>query len=679
MKWRIFILGFDAMSPKIIEKLVRKNVLPNFKKLMENGTFSKVLPVIPAQTPENWTTIATGAWPGTHGITMWGRHDYGEPVTERKADEAMSSNLCKAEYLWEAAGRQGLKSVIFYFVGYPPTTDKAIYVDWFWRPGAYYFEICRAICYLNYIPKKTLDSAPEKVRGTISHMLSKLDSKKMKDLIRFLTKDDGIFVNFRRAEGWVNIPESKSAPLEAEVLVEPKAEGKGVLYYALLLDIDGEGYNVCLLSKEKDGDKALCKLREGEWSEWFIEKFEIENSEKIGTVRFKLIELSRDGSKFRLYRSQVYPIYGFTHPPELSKELVDKFGPYINEAATKLFFKGLIDEKTWIEEMEYQTTWCANASKYLMDKYDAKIFIMHWHLLDTVQHNTLGLADPSVKIENLAARNEATHILELSYQIADNFIGKFMKFLDEQTYLMVISDHGNVPDRKRHSIARALAEKGLICVERGADGKERINWAKSKVFVDLTNIYVNLKSRYSDGIVDDSEYEEVRKEVIDALRSCKDRDGEYVVLFALRREDAPLIGLWGPHVGDVVFVYSQGFTWGTEDLRSDSVDVVGAHHGPQPPTAETDLASNFAALFIVGPGIKRGYVRPVDFMGPVQQVDIAPTISYLLGIDPPKHSQGRILYDILEGWDISEMRRERKPLRFPKALTPIKGDVTDII
>ena len=75
----------------------------------------------------------------------------------------------------------------------------------------------------------------------------------------------------------------------------------------------------------------------------------------------------------------------------------------------------------------------------------------------------------------------------------------------------------------------------------------------------------------------------------------------------------------------------------------------------------------------------RGYVRPIDFMGPVQQVDIAPTISYLLGIDPPKHSQGRILYDMLEGWDISEMRRERKPLRFPKALTPIKGDVTDII
>ncbi|NIM45904.1 MAG: hypothetical protein GTO54_09830, partial [Nitrososphaeria archaeon] len=62
----------------------------------------------PAQTPENWTTIATGSMPGTHGIAVWGRHSYGQPITEKHGEEAMSSNLCKAEYLWEAAERQGL-------------------------------------------------------------------------------------------------------------------------------------------------------------------------------------------------------------------------------------------------------------------------------------------------------------------------------------------------------------------------------------------------------------------------------------------------------------------------------------------------------------------------------------------------------------------------------------------
>ncbi|MCD6509626.1 MAG: alkaline phosphatase family protein [Thermoprotei archaeon] len=658
MSKRVFILGLDAMSPKIVERFVKEGSLPNFKKLMENGAFSKALPAIPAQTPENWTTIATGTWPGTHGITMWGRHDYGEPVTERKADEAMSSNLCRAEYLWEAAGRQGLRSVVFYFVGYPPTTDKAVHVDWFWRPGDYYFEICRAACYLNYIPER-VKAVIKRGRRTLRGMAS--------------------LVEFKRAEGWINLPESKSPPLEAEISIEPKFEGKAITYYVLLLDTQGKGYDTCLIAKEKDGKKALCTLRPGEWSNWFEEEFEIEGTKKIGTVRFKLIELSEDGTRFRLYRSQVYPVYGFTHPPELSKELVDKFGPYVNEAITKFFLVGLVDEKTWVEEMEYQITWISRAAKYLMDKYDASIFIMHWHLLDTLQHFVLALADPEGGIEDEAMRKEGMRLLRLGYQIADKLVGEFLKFVDDRTYLVVVSDHGNVPDRKRYSIVKALAEKGLVCVEKGPDGREVVNWAKSKVFVDLTNVYVNLKSRYANGVVDDSEYEEVRRQVIDALRSCKDQDGEYAVLFALKREDAPLVGLWGPHAGDVVFVYSQGFTWGTEGFEPGSVKVVGAHHGPQPPTAETELASNYAGLFIIGPGIKKGYVRPLEFMGPTQLVDVAPTVSYLLGIKPPKHSQGRILYDFLEGWDVSEMKRERKPLKFPKALTPIKGDVTDLV
>ena len=226
---------------------------------------------------------------------------------------------------------------------------------------------------------------------------------------------------------------------------------------------------------------------------------------------------------------------------------------------------------------------------------------------------------------------------------------------------------------------KALAERGLVCIEKGENGKERVNWKKSKVFIDLTNVYVNLKSRYVDGIVDDSEYEKIRNEVIDVLRSCKDDEGNYVVLFALKREDAPLVNLWGPHVGDVVFVYSQGFVWGTEPMEPRCEVRGGANHGCQPSTAETEFSSNYATFFIIGPGIKKGYRRPIDFLGPVQLVDIAPTVSYLLGIPPPRHSQGRILYDFLEGWDVSEMERKGEPIKRKRELPPLKGDVTDLI
>jgi len=650
---KIFVLGLDALSPKILTTLIKKGSLPNFKRLLEIGGFSKALPAVPAQTPENWTTIATGAWPGTHGIAVWGRHDYGQPVTQKFAEEAMSSNLCKAEYLWEALGRQGLRSVLLYFVGYPPTTDKVIYIDWFWKPGDFYFEICNAMCYSNYIPE-SLKEAPRRA-------------------LAYFTK-----IKFKRAQDWKNLPKSELEPLEAKIEVKPKMEGSGVKYYILLIGSKNKGYDKCLLCKERDALKAVCTLRSGEWSPWFKEGFIVKGKQIVGTVRFKLIELAKDASKFKLYRSQVYPIKGFTYPPEIGEELVDNFGPYVNEAVARLFFVGLVDEATMIEELRYQINWIAKAAKYLMEKSNASLFIMHWHLLDLLQHRVLGLVDPRGGMYDPNKAEEAWRILELCYRLADELIGKFMEFLDENTYLIVVSDHGNVPNRKKHSIVNALAKKGLIVVEE-VNGEKRINWSKSKVFIDLTNVYVNLKSRYKGGIVEDSEYEKVRNKVLEILRELKDEDGEYVVAFALKREDAVMIGLWGEHVGDIVFAYSLGFTWGHRELFEGTLRVGGANHGPQIPTAETELSSNYGTFIIAGPNIKKGYIRPVEFLGPVYLVDIAPTIAYILNVNPPRHNQGRILYDFFEGWDISEVKRKRIPLEFPKLTVPIKGDVTDIV
>ena len=647
---RVFVIGLDALIPTLVEKFAKDGTCPNFRKIIENGGFSKALPVIPAQTPENWTTIATGAYPGTHGIAVWGRHDYGEPVTEKHGDEAMSSNLCKAEYLWEAAASQGLRSVLLYFIGYPPTkdtADKVIFVDWFWRPGKYYFEICSAACYVTEEEKKHAAKQDESL----------------------------ITVKLEEAEGWANIPQGQDSPLETTIKVQPNAGGTGVTYHALTLK-EKQGYSKLILAKEKDYSKALCVLKLGEWSPWFKETFTVQGERKVGTVRFKLVKLSRDGKQMLLYRSQVYPVSGFTHPPEISKELVEKFGPYINEAAGHLFIKKrLIDEETMVEELEYQIEWIAKAAKYLMDKYEASIYMMHWHFIDTLQHFVLGLADPQGGKYSPETAEEAWRLLRLGYKLADKLVGKFLEYLDDETYLIVVSDHGNAPNRKRYSIIKPLAEKGLIKIEE-ENRVKRINWAESKIYIDLTNIYVNLKSRYPNGTVEDTEYEKIRNQVIDTLRSLKDQDGEYVIALALKREHAPLIGLWGKHVGDIVFAYSPGYTWGHLTIDSGPTKVGGANHGPQIPTAETEISSNYATFIITGKNIKKGYKRPTNFLGPIHLTDIAPTISHILGIKPPRHSQGKILHDFFQDWDISQAKRPKTPLKFPTK-APITGDVTD--
>ena len=316
---RVFVVGIDALNPKLLLKLVEDGELPNFKMLVEIGGFSKALSALPAQTPENWTSIATGAWPGTHGIATWGRRFPNVPVTEYFGDESMSSNLCRAEYLWEALARRGLKSVLLNFVGYPPTTDKTVHIDWFWRPGRWYFEICSVACYLSRDSLKDLTNAGAPVKRMLEQALLvpvEITSK---------------------TEGWRSLPESKSQPLSFRMILRPVRQGKDVTFEGLLIDEKGEGYDTLLICKEKDPEKALCRLKTGHWGS-FYEEFEVKGKKHIGAVRLKLVELSPDGARLKIYRSQVHPTSEFVHPPEVGEELTDRFGPYINEAVERFIY-----------------------------------------------------------------------------------------------------------------------------------------------------------------------------------------------------------------------------------------------------------------------------------------------------------------------------------------------------
>ncbi|OON41777.1 hypothetical protein BTJ39_01035 [Izhakiella australiensis] len=121
------------------------------------------------------------------------------------------------------------------------------------------------------------------------------------------------------------------------------------------------------------------------------------------------------------------------------------------------------------------------------------------------------------------------------------------------------------------------------------------------------------------------------------------------VSIALTREDAAGIGFWGDCAGDVVFAYNTGFVWGVSRGGEDicPVEVPGANHGPQKPTAQTAMASNYGALLAFGAGIRQGYYRNRQQLGPYKMVDPAATIAHLLGLD---HSSldGRVMHDLLD-------------------------------
>ncbi len=656
---RALIIGLDGMDPKFVRRFSEEGRLPNMSRLIRRGAFGRLVSVPPAQTPANWTSIATGAWPGTHGVVMWGDHVPGELPANVHRPEAMSSNICTAEYLWEAAARAGEGSVLMNFVGYPPTTKGVVHIDWFQSPGAYFFEVAPAQGFRSY------DAG-----GRI------------------------VPLELTRAREWKNLPASGRPALEARLEVVTKERGKPVTYHALVL-AGRKGYDRVLLSRTKDAKRALATLRPGQWSDWLGETFHLDlpdvgKKRRRGALRWKLLELSADGKRLWLYHPHVVAQDEFVSPKSVGRQLVERFGPYINEPAWGSYTGGLCDETTCREEFGYFARWVGRAARYLMRRRGTALYVQQLHLLDHLNHHYLQYVDPFAAGYSPEREAEGWQKMRMAYELADVMVGEVSKAAGDDTVILVVADHADTPNRRSVNLVKRFMDKGWLAVKKLPNGRYDYDYTKTKLYFDQLHLYVNLKGREPTGVVDPSDYDQLREAVIDELLSLHDpTDGRRAIPLALKKEDALYFGVWGPGGGDVFFMYGPGFCWtGLEVLQMGEkrlfFDRTGANHGPQITTAETGMSTNSGGFIAAGPGIRRRYAREDKDVGPAFTVDVAPTVAELIGIPRPAQAQGKVIGDILTGGQ-PRARRRPKPIRFPvPARHPapprkpiLKGDVTD--
>jgi hypothetical protein len=429
-----------------------------------------------------------------------------------------------------------------------------------------------------------------------------------------------------------------------------------------------------------------------EWSDWVRAEFRPEGRDPAeGSIRFKLLELAPDGGRFRLYRSDAFPADGgFVSDPALGKRLVEELGPYVHSGmSVSLHCRGEIDWRTADEIMADEAAWWSRAAELAADSGGASLLFLHWHILDCVGHALVGKLDPTGGGYDAEGVEANTETLRDYYRAADRFVGEFLKrFDDGETVFCVISDHGMPANVKAVSLVNAFRERGWL--ELTPDGTG-VDWKRSKVFFAQNHLWINLAGRDEGGVVPPGEYGTLRAEVIAAMRDIKDPEsGEHAFAFVLSREDAPLVGLAGPYVGDVAYCYSGGFRWsGPEVLRLGEARVVfpcaGGNHGPMVPTYETETTSVLAAMALAGPGVSSRGVVPKEEPLRLWTTDVAPTACHLLGIDPPAQSEGRVMHELLE--DIESGFPERALRTVERRIVPrprtrpapvrLQGDVTD--
>ncbi len=124
---KIMVLGVDGMDPRLSKKYIEEGKMPNLKKLVERGAQRDDLVLIGAQptvTPPQWTTLAYGCYPSTHGITQFSRALPGK--IEQMSGYNLDSRIVTAEPSWNCLVEAGRKTLVFHWPGgaWPPTSDS---------------------------------------------------------------------------------------------------------------------------------------------------------------------------------------------------------------------------------------------------------------------------------------------------------------------------------------------------------------------------------------------------------------------------------------------------------------------------------------------------------------------------------------------------------------------------
>lgn len=624
---KVAVIGLDCAITHLVEKHIEEGVLPNFKKLFDNGTVcDNALVPFPTITPPNWATICTGAYPGTHGVTDFWVHIPGTTPTNSNTLSAFNSKWVQAETIWEAAERQGKKSIVFNYPGSWPTKMK------------------------NSIVVGGRGLSIGLVYDGHKHMNKHIDL-----CADMLFTTDNIYgtvnVSFEKAKDWKNVDDMGDSPLETVVEPNfPHAERniKPIQWYFLIRDLD-DGYDTLTVSPTRDFNDAYFTIKVGEWTEKIFINLETEEGKEEVFFNAKLLKLSDDADDFSLFFNPFVRTQGWCSPSSIDKEIRDVPGSLGNSGGYMPYTLGWIDAETWIEINYQHAEYNGTVASKLLSNHDWDLFFMHHHLPDWAYHNFLTELDMKTA-KSKESYELAWHMHREMYKACDKMLGQIIEACPEDTCIVLVSDHGAVMDGPNINPNDILKSAGLLHFEEqevDVKGLNRVGASVNAMFAqepDLTKskalpqrvcyIYVNLKGRYPGGIVEPEDYEKVQQEIIDALYAYKHPDtGERCIALALSKQDARLLGLHGDGIGDVVYAVKPEYS---------------SQHGQILPTATWGIGSLHALLTFTGPGIKKG--QRLDRTCNI--ADVVPTLCYGGDIYSPKQCEGSVLYQIFENPDM---------------------------
>lgn len=613
------ILGLDGMDPKLAEKWMDEGKLPALDSLRRQGTFMPLATTIPSMSPVAWSSFQTGVNPGKHNIFDFLTRDkktYAPKLSSvdiRGPRRALKVGkfrlplgkpdirlLRKSKPFWITLGENGIFSCILRVpITFPPEKFYGLSLSGMCVPDLRGSQGTFSL-FSDQTPETGDPTGGQyhPVRRTGRTVTGKL-----------IGPDDPC--------------QADSKPLTTRFTVTVRSESKAVL---------------------KIGSQKV-PLHIGRYTDWIRISFRTGWGSKLnGICKFLLQSIEPD---FRLYVTPINidpenPVMPISHPPVYSTYLSKRQGPYATLGLAEDSWA--LNERVLPDDGFIQQCLQLDAERETMffdslEKVSRGLCVCVFDGTDRLQHTFWRDVDPDHPAHEPSANGR--NVIEELYQRMDRLAAKTIeKCRGRDTLLMVISDHGFSTFRYGVDLNRWLEENGYLVLKNGARcGKylTTIDWSQTRAFaIGLSGIYLNLKNRESQGIVNpDGEADTLRREIAEKLTSLAD----------FRHQNAPAIksvynslelysGPYRQNAPDLLVGYCPGYRASWETAVGQVTQEV-FHENTKAWSGDHCIDASFV------PGVLFSN-RTIETDHP-RLMDIGPTVLKLFGVDIPSYMDGKPL------------------------------------
>jgi len=596
---RVVVVSLDGMGSAFLARDPVARELPTLASVRARGAQAEgLISHMPSTTANTHAALWTGTWGDVNGITANAMPL--APRTRHAASTRVSgyrSDGLRAEPLWVAAARQGVPTVALQATQLYPFTGLTA--------GA------------------GLPHPPRLLHGYQAPRISSGRWLRARDLDRVSCApgEPGALACYR----W------QAGPIHLAGLL--RRDERGVI--AMRIGQPGQARHVSAHLADAEHVPPAGRPLARHFSEGLL----VDDGPGVPPVvaYFRLFDVTDNGSDLLLFQAPLQELamyHGRVASRSEQIAVLEAAGGFVGNGSSEpwsrdgasgvpLWRGGTgLRERRYLETVELGVRQSIRHAEYAWRTYAPRLLVSYLSMPDETEHAWLGLSQ---------ADRRHVELRRWAYQLAERAAGTFANMVTPADHIVFVSDHGMAPVTHDVQVAVALRARGLVAV----DASGTIDPTRSQVLHTRNCLLVHTTD-WQGGVVAPRDRRGVMTAASDVLRAIADpATGQSIVTSVLASsEDRRRIGFGGANGFDLCFDTRPGYM-ATDRLEGDQLVVRRAlptgEHGFLP--SRQDM---HGILIAAGPRIAPGRAWPI-----LRAIDVAPLVSDLLGISPPRQAVGQ--------------------------------------